>query len=365
MSGGRTPSFKRQQRDVQIAFRAGSSEFSEAAKLDGIIGKKAYPFAIPGEHWPENLFHSIRDQTQTYFNRHCISWHRMRSHLLSSQICCLNFLMPFATRPKALAQLIAPIFPNVTMPPVEGERYVAFEWIGSKDYLNESRPTNGGRTRGANCTSTDAAIKFRRTDGAVILALIEWKYTESYGAPPDPKRAEERLRRYRDLAFDPDGPVRRSSEYELEHLFYEPFYQFLRQQMLAFHAAKAHEEGCDRAIVLHIAPKANVAFEKITVPQFSGYGGTAVSHWKSLLVHPDEFISVGTDELFGALDAAPYPDLHEWSAYINSRYGTLVAPTAPSPCCTKRSTVDHGYGEQFRPAPPRVISSNGEKNDDR
>jgi hypothetical protein len=40
-------------------------------------------------------------------------------------------------------------------------------------------PTNGRRTRGANCTSADAAVRFEREDGATQIALIEWKYAES------------------------------------------------------------------------------------------------------------------------------------------------------------------------------------------
>ena len=67
------------------------------------------------------------------------------------------------------------------MLPIEDGHYVACEWIGQKNYLREKVSGNGKRTRGANCTSADAAVMFEETDGKRQIVLIEWKYTESYG----------------------------------------------------------------------------------------------------------------------------------------------------------------------------------------
>ena len=87
------------------------------------------------------------------------------NHMCDSQVCCANFLFPFADKPEALAALLKPIFPNLQeMLPIEDGLYMAFEWIGKDNYLHEvSR--NGLRSRGANFTSADAAVRFRCTAG--------------------------------------------------------------------------------------------------------------------------------------------------------------------------------------------------------
>ena len=51
--------------------------------------------------------------------------------------------------------------------------YVTFEWIGQDNYLGEKVPRTGKRTRGANCTSADAALLFERTDGTRQIVLID------------------------------------------------------------------------------------------------------------------------------------------------------------------------------------------------
>lgn len=67
--------------------------------------------------------------------------------------------------------------------------FVGFEWIGRTDYLNEWLRTVSPK-RGANVISADAVLRFRQA-GRVETLLVEWQYTESYGAPPEPKREAE------------------------------------------------------------------------------------------------------------------------------------------------------------------------------
>ncbi len=121
--------------------------------------------------------------------------------------------MPLATRPELLSRVIGRtlgIAPPQMLPVEEGPDgspwFVAFEWIGERDYLNEA-PKHGARTRGANATSADAAVRFRH-DGRTETLLVEWKYTESYGAPIPPSGNQTRTARYGDLAFAPVGPLR-------------------------------------------------------------------------------------------------------------------------------------------------------------
>jgi hypothetical protein len=321
------------QRELQTAFRArmhGSPTdgFPTAGSTRGRWRHRNYPFILPAACWEENLFAGIRAQATSYFQSRNIAWHLHRANLLSSQICCLNFLMPFATRARALAALLRPVIGDGAQMiafdagPTGDLVYVAFEWIGG-DYLNE----RGGRERrrGANCTSADAAVMFRRA-GRTEMLLIEWKYTESYGAAlrGGATARDERLGRYGKLAFAPGGPLQRASDFTVSDLFFEPFYQLLRQQVLAFQLQLHRDLGCERVSVLHIAPSQNRALRKVTAPKLAGRGADAMEVWRGLLVDRDAFMSISTEALFGAFEVHAHRDLQPWRSYVGERYRTLL-----------------------------------------
>jgi hypothetical protein len=48
--------------------------------------------------------------------------------------------------------------------------------------------------------------------------------------------------------------------------FYEPFYQLMRQQLLAREMETARECGADVVSLLHIAPAQNACFQRVTSP---------------------------------------------------------------------------------------------------
>lgn len=311
--------FDAREREQQAAYF--SAEFPDA------IGYRGSNYRM----WPEqaafNLAPSIRESARAYFERYGIAWHLHANHALSSQICCLNFLMPLAERPQLLARLVSRALdiPEPQMLKVESGPsglpwFVGFEWIGG-DYLNEAGPT-GRRRRGANCTSADAVLKFRH-QGAIETLLIEWKYTERYGQPLAPSGNVTRIRRYKDLAFHPNGPFRDDLGLTLSDLFYEPFYQLARQQMLAFQMQRARECGAERVRVLHVAPAANLALRSVTSPKLRLHGDNAFAVFKSLLVQPDNFVSRSTEELFGPL-VAEVGSTDDWSAYLTYRYAFLA-----------------------------------------
>lgn len=319
--------FLQTEKPKQVAFKQTSSSISAAAKGDGMYKEHVYPFCLPRSLAEENLYPPIRQTICAYFERNRIKWHdgqdgKPSNHMCDSQVCCANFLFPFADKPEALASLLKPIFPNLEeMLPIEDDLYVAFEWIGKDNYLHEvSR--NAQRTRGANFTSADAAVRFRRTDGCEQISLIEWKYTESYSSVNLEVAASRRSRVdiYRWLFEQPDCPIDKAKLPCFEALFYEPFYQFMRQQFLAYEMEKAHELGADVVSLLHIAPAHNLDFKTITSPLLKAQGTSATGVWKSLITLPDRFISVSTETLFGNLDAERFPELKEWQAYIHGRY---------------------------------------------
>ncbi len=53
-----------------------------------------------------NLAPQIREFAREYFGTQSIVWHQHANHALSSQVACLNFLMPLATRPVPLSELV-------------------------------------------------------------------------------------------------------------------------------------------------------------------------------------------------------------------------------------------------------------------
>jgi hypothetical protein len=176
--------FLEEEKKRQAAFKHASPHFSDLARGDGMYKRRLRPFCLPRERASENLFREIRTDAPAYFAGQRIKWHdgendSPSNHLCDSQVCCVNFLFPLAHRPEALAQLLSPAFPFIRrMLPMKKklpDQFVSFEWIGKENYLRER-----AHTRGANCTSADAAVMFEREDGQRQIVLIEWKYTESY-----------------------------------------------------------------------------------------------------------------------------------------------------------------------------------------
>jgi hypothetical protein len=289
----------------------------------------------------DNLAPSISGKAERYFTRNksdAIAWHTHANHMLSSQACCLNFLMPLAEDPQRLSRLVGRALEIEPPQMLEVERgpdgepwYVGFEWVGEQDYLNEGRPGTPLR-RGANSTSADAFVRFRTGRGTEGL-LIEWKYTESYGAPlPDRSRIRPgetepsgghatRRERYEKLVFAEEGPLKPDPDLSLDDFFWEPFYQLLRQQMLA-HRMEKHGEA-DVVRVLHISPAGNRKLHAVTSEKFARRGATdAFDFFRSLLVHPDRFRQRTTEDVFGDLLAQAPPD-DPWASYIRQRYSFM------------------------------------------
>ncbi len=320
--------FLESEKERLADFKVSSPYFSEVARAEGFYRTKYRPFCFPVEYAEQNLYPEIRKTAPDFFAKHEIKWHdghdgKPSNHLCNSQVCCVNFLFPFADKPYTLARLLRPIFPQLQeMLPVEDEQFVTFEWIGCENYLGEKISRNGKRTRGANYTSTDAAVRFRQIDQRIHTVLIEWKYTEFYGGTclKFSKPGKDRTKIYRHL-YDPDDcPINKTFLPSFDALFYEPFYQFMRQQFLTQEMEKVHENGADLVSLLHIAPAHNTDFHKITSPELEGIGGTAIEVWKKLVKPEGKFASVGTEQLFGTLSGEDLPEIKGWVEYIYARY---------------------------------------------
>lgn len=292
----------------------------------GAGGYRGSAYRLEPESFERNLAPAIRNTIPEYFKQRSIQWHTHSNHGLSSQVCCLNFLAPLAQKPEMLARLVQAALggEEPTMLPVEegpdGQWFVGFEWIGG-DHLNEAGKS-GTRSRGANATSADAVLMFKRAGRRETL-LIEWKYSESYGSPISPNGNPTRLKRYEELAFHPVGPIRADLDLTLEDFFWEPFYQLLRQQMLAFQMEKAREDGAEIVRVLHLSPAGNVALKAVTAPKLRQLGSNFSAAWRHLLDQPSRFVSMDIDKAFASLLSQP-GTMQEWADYIETRYSNLL-----------------------------------------
>jgi len=311
--------------------------FSPEAQPAGHYRGQRYFFCLDDEHSSENLYAGIRKPAIQYFKERNITWHDGRkkrrvpsNHLCCSQSCCINFLYPMTISPKLLASVFQHFYPDLVEPLVIDEdlalpngsfSYVAFEWIGVHDYLGETKRKGSERTRGANFTSADFIFRFRRKDGKIQIVLAEWKYTEDY--PRLDKGIEVRKQNYH-LAFNRRGGTFKQRGQNLYNaLFFDPFYQLMRLQLLAQEMELSREMGADVVSVLHICPEANREFrDRITSPYlaeiFSDKGTLEI--WKKL-VSEDKFKSITTESFLDTIAQNVGPHEQEWAAYLKARYG--------------------------------------------
>lgn len=245
--------------------------------------------------------------------------------------------MPLANRPALLKNWIADVLevsPSEVLP-VENaiafpHVYVAFEYTGpnDRDYLGEA----GGKKpqRGANATASDAAVAYVDNQGQKYLVLIEWKYTEKY---QNHKLSADlrgtRQHRYGNLVLSPTGPIRSDLGLKLENFLYEPFYQFLRQQILAWQIEAEPSSGFDKVSVLHLSPRANKALHQLTAPDVGAalreidgvYVEDAFEAYSACLTQPDRFIQRHIEDSFNVLTESP--NSNAWYPELKSRYPSL------------------------------------------
>jgi len=278
-----------------------------------------YPFCIPAEFASLSLLPEVRGPAIALFHELGIPWHPdgkgPSNHLLSSQVQCVNALGQMVAEPQRITRTFCELLGTAEPLQIEPGRFLTFEYIGDRDYFNEGEGMP--RTRGSQCTSVDAAFLHRNTEGIVELILLEWKYTESYRPlKPDPKKNETRRRRYEAALTAPDSPVR-SDLLDFVDLLDEPLYQLVRQQLLAHELEKDRALGADRVRVVHVLPKANIAYQQSLHRESQRALGSTVSEvWAKLLRSSDRFVAVD-NSLF--LDPAITSD-----EYV-ARYGPKAA----------------------------------------
>ena len=341
-------SFGYAARRRQGRFRDTSATVSRGGRSpsDGKGQRNAHLLALG--HEEENLFPGIRGDGGAVesFSRRGLMWHRTSSsgddpssdgptrNMASSQVACVNFLLPLAGIPGALAAVLRSIDRDVrTVVKIEHEDNssgVEFEWIGLDGSLE------GTTTRGANATSIDAFLIGETDSGRRRAYLIEWKYVEQYlstrpafkgsGTAGVTRRLRYgQLYRARSSSFDSEAAPR------LEEFLYEPFYQIMRQRLLADRMVERQELHVDEAKVVVVVPGQNAEYRRVsdglktTSPPLANRFSdmeTVESIMRVVLKNPNgQFDMVAPHSLVDAV-CREYPaETASWAEYWRERYG--------------------------------------------
>lgn len=260
-------------------------------------------YALPAEHATHNLLPEIRDEAISMFANLKIGWHQSvaggpSAHLRSSQVQCVNALTAMASDPERIVKAFGPQLDIAQIRDFgeidsgEQGRFLTFEFIGPTNYFNEG--AKGRRIRGSQCTSVDAAFAYVTSTGKKGLALVEWKYTESYlsAVPSNDAKHAERVKRYEEFIKAPRGPIK-AGRIDLGDLFQEPIYQLVRQQLLSDQLMKDPKVDADVVRVIHVLSSDNAGYQRsYLAPSLRKRGSTVSEVWQTLLRHPDRFVTI-------------------------------------------------------------------------
>lgn len=317
------------QQVLAAAWKRATTTLPEEAKQpapwinkDGKSQGKPLEYCLPVEHAGLNLLPEVRPLIPELFLELGIPWHAgvgdgPGNHLLSSQVQCANALGQMVTDPDRLKLAFGPFLDVGEVLQIEPGRYLTFEYIGPTDIFNEA--PGSSRVRGSMCTSVDAAFLHRDLKGVTELVLVEWKYIESYRLRPATlAKTKTRTGRYLSAVQDPAGPVR-ADVLDFPLLLDEPFYQLMRQQLLAHALEVSGAEGASRVRVVHVSPPANAAYQASLVrEEHRALGDTVSAVWQQLLRRPERFLS---------LDSAVFCDQAITSREYGLRYAGDVVHT--------------------------------------
>jgi len=306
-------------------------------KLIGDPGNGLF-FNIPREFvlmQPElNLMEAVRNEAEIYFSDNKILFwntgetrpkgiNKPSGHMLSSQVACINHLLFFRHDQDIATIILKAVDKNVkTALRLDNDKtdpgFVSLEVIGKKNYLNERR-----HSRGAHSTSVDAVMLAEMEDGSRKLFFIEWKYIENYAGKPSKFNDESGQRRkatYMPLLTKEDCPINipEMNDQFIEGIFYEPFYQLLRQTLLAHEMIKAKDFGATDYVHLHLIPTDNKELKLVNPSRGILPGSTLQETWSNLLKSPDKYRAIDPKDF---LDPVRYiPSATKAIQYLEERY---------------------------------------------
>ena len=332
------PSFGVTARRQQAQFKCNSQTISPEGRTPTDDKGQRNPHLLAVGHERENLYKPLRedDGAVKYFaDREMKWWRNARSgdapgvdgptrNMASSQIACVNFVLPLIEIDGALAavlraidsdiQDVIPIEHGKTISPVE------LEWIGVGGPLEKDAKA----IRGALTTSIDAFV-VAKTATARRAYLMEWKYVEEYRIDNGDglRKSKTPRSRYSDLYAAESSSFNRTVP--MEFLLYEPFYQLMRLRLLADRMVRKGELGVTEAKVVVVVPKGNTAYrEGITSPplkeRFQDYK-TVSDVFRATLKRPNEaYRIVCPSVLVDAVEQECGAAVSEWVKYQRERY---------------------------------------------
>ena len=271
----------------------------------------------------KNLWIKIRKEAIKYFSDNKIVWWpgstEPSGHLLSSQVSCINHLFFLRNDKVAALKVLQNLNPDfVEVCPDFENGYIGFEVVSKHSYLGEVAEGKE-QTRGANCTSVDAMMTGKLKNGKKIQILIEWKYTELYSKSDKSEGTSGKTRknRYDALIDDKDSPIKRTVS--IDNLYYEPFYQIMRQTLLAWQMTKnkTNELKADDWLHLDIVPENNLNL-RYQVPAPGMIQSGIEEAWKSQLRTAEKYNVITPQKLLKPLIFDNHYKI--LMTYLNKRY---------------------------------------------
>ena len=340
--------FERAAKVRQHDFRDGSPTISDDAKQPTDDKGIRNPHLLALGYEVENLFPGIRGAGGAidFFGERGIKWWKSsRSgdntkldgptrNMASSQVACVNFLLPLSGIPGALTAVLRALdgdVRSVVNIDHQGRTFpVEFEWLGIP------RSLEGGTTRGAQNTSVDSFLVAETVSGRRRAYLLEWKYVERYlGTRPDFKgegqAGDTRRLRYTEPYRAPFSSFNPESAPDLDDFLYEPFYQIMRQRLLADRMVQQGELEVDEATVVVVVPEGNWAYRTVSdgrtttspllarrFPQLD----TVEAVMRASLKDPEaQFGMVAASLLLESVVRSLPDETVEWANYWRERYG--------------------------------------------
>ena len=175
-------------RKQQASFLREAAYFTPEARVPHDDLSHRNPYLLPLGREMENLYPGIRDVASGFFSQRGIKWWKSSSsgdntdvegptrNLASSQVACVNFLLPLSAHPHALKAILASLDDDIydVLPVCYTARatksacdaLVEFEWVGLHDTLEGS-----SYSRGANATSADALLLAQTAEGLSLIHI--------------------------------------------------------------------------------------------------------------------------------------------------------------------------------------------------
>jgi hypothetical protein len=319
-------------RECERVFQLRHQLFSEGA-CESLLADRGH---LGNGFESENVFSGFRNEVLNFFAERSIKWHGSGgcdASTVSSQVACLNSLFAFTSSPDALFRFLSTLFGDVVeVLPIDSlleprlpngqQPFATFEWIGETNYLGER-----GNSRGSFRTNVDAVFRYRNANGRICLVLTEWKYCESYPTVnyyQTSKRGTDRVAHYSKELELPNCQLSMPDKVPFRNLFFDPFDQLMRLQLLASAMERAHEMAADCVSVLHISPKSNDNFlnEKLT-KEISQNEDFSVDGVWGRFAAPGRFHSVALEDVIPLLVASS-PE-SDWAQYVALRYQGIGA----------------------------------------